>query len=137
MLKNKMKKSLRTITKKKAKEAINESDHHHLRPDHDEQYSTCESLLKKSMKEVSQKKIPLGFFAVYAGAERERFLVPTSFLSHPLFKMLLQKAHDEYGFDQKNGLVVPCSVDAFQEVVSAVQGCNGRFDITKLFQEFQ
>ncbi|KAL7204144.1 hypothetical protein ACSBR2_017248 [Camellia fascicularis] len=35
--------------------------------------------------------------------------------------MLLEKAYDEFGFEQRDGLVVPCSVAAFQEVVSAVQ----------------
>ncbi|GAB4856375.1 hypothetical protein Ancab_014295, partial [Ancistrocladus abbreviatus] len=113
MLKNKMK-TFRTVSKKKMK-AINEADHHHLLVDQ-EQYSTCDSLVKKSMKKEYPKKIPVGFFTVYVGEERERFLVPTSFLSHPLFKMLLEKAHNEYGFDQKNGLLVPCSVGAFREV---------------------
>lgn len=36
---------------------------------------------------------PVGFFAVYVGEDRQRFVVPTGFLSHPLFKMLLEKAY--------------------------------------------
>ncbi|KAL7258852.1 hypothetical protein ACSBR1_004877 [Camellia fascicularis] len=64
---------------------------------------------------------PTGHFAVYVGEERWRFVVPTGFLSHPLFKMLLEKAYDKFGFEQRDGLVVPCSVAAFREVVSAVR----------------
>ncbi|KAL7251420.1 hypothetical protein ACSBR1_013288 [Camellia fascicularis] len=44
---------------------------------------------------------PTGHFAVYVGKERRRFVVPTGFLSHPLFKMLLEKAYDEFGFEQR------------------------------------
>ncbi|KAF5750526.1 SAUR family protein [Tripterygium wilfordii] len=81
-------------------------------------------------------RTPTGFFAVYVGEERERFVVPTSFLSHPLFKMLLEKAYSEYGLDQTNKLVVPCSASAFQEVANAVECCNGKFDFGKLVEEF-
>ncbi|XXG42659.1 hypothetical protein AAC387_Pa01g2884 [Persea americana] len=34
----------------------------------------------------------LGFFAVYVGAERIRFAIPTHFLSLPIFVALLNKA---------------------------------------------
>ncbi|KAL7174415.1 hypothetical protein ACSBR2_033636 [Camellia fascicularis] len=70
---------------------------------------------------TASPRTPTGHFAVYVGEERRRFVVPTGFLSHPLFKMLLEKAYDEFGFEQRDGLVVPCSMAAFQEVVSAVQ----------------
>ncbi|KAJ9181371.1 hypothetical protein P3X46_009508 [Hevea brasiliensis] len=79
---------------------------------------------------------PTGFFAVYVGEERERFVVPTSFLSHPLFKMLLEKSYNEFGFEQRNKLVVPCSASTFQEVINAVECCNGRFDFGNLVEEF-
>ncbi|KVH94539.1 auxin-induced protein 15A-like [Cynara cardunculus var. scolymus] len=79
---------------------------------------------------------PRGFLAVYVGDERRRFLVPTSCLSHPLFKILLAKASEEFGYEQKNGLTVPCSVAAFQEVVMVMKCCNGMFDFRQLVQEF-
>ncbi|XVF76182.1 hypothetical protein PTKIN_Ptkin13bG0246100 [Pterospermum kingtungense] len=78
---------------------------------------------------------PSGFFAIYVGEEEERFVVPTSYLSHPLFKMLLEKSYNEYGFEQRNKLVVPCSVSTFQEVLNAVECCNGKFDFGKLVEE--
>ncbi|PIN07276.1 hypothetical protein CDL12_20154 [Handroanthus impetiginosus] len=85
---------------------------------------------------TSTSTTPTGTFVVYVGEDRQRFVVPTSYLSHPLFKILLEKASNEFGFDQRNGLVVPCSVTAFQEVVSAVECCNGKFDFGDLVEEF-
>ncbi|XP_021892518.1 auxin-responsive protein SAUR21 [Carica papaya] len=85
--------------------------------------------------ERSSCNTPVGFFAVYVGEERERFVVPTSFLSHPLFKILLEKSCNEFGFQQRNGLVVPCTVPTFQEVVNAVE-CNAKFDFGDLVEEF-
>ncbi|KAK9065922.1 hypothetical protein SSX86_015324 [Deinandra increscens subsp. villosa] len=93
-----------------------------------------EHLLKDQLEEACPT--PTGFLALYVGEERQRFVVPTSDLSHPLFKMLLDKSSDEFGFEQKHGLVVPCSVSAFQEVVGAVECCNGKFDISHLVEEF-
>ncbi|GMN39450.1 hypothetical protein TIFTF001_008681 [Ficus carica] len=96
-----------------------------------------ECLLREFEEDGSQTtRTPTGFLAVYVGDERQRFVVPTSFLSHPLFKMLLEKAYNEFGFEQRNGLVVPCSVSAFQEVVSAVECSNGKFDFGELVEEF-
>ena len=63
-------------------------------------------------------------------------MVPTRYLSHPLFKIMLEKAYDEFGFEQSNGLVVPFSVTTFQEVVNAVECCNGRIDFGNLVDEF-
>ncbi|XP_051150629.1 protein SMALL AUXIN UP-REGULATED RNA 12 [Andrographis paniculata] len=79
---------------------------------------------------------PTGTFPVYVGPDRQRFVVPTSYLSHPLFKMVLDKAHDEFGFHQRDGLVVPCSITAFREVVAAIECCNGQFDFGELVEEF-
>ncbi|KAI8550044.1 hypothetical protein RHMOL_Rhmol06G0073700 [Rhododendron molle] len=47
-----------------------------------------------------------------------------------------RKAYNEFGFEQMNGLLVPCSVDAFPEVVSAVEFSHGRFDFGKFVEEF-
>ncbi|XP_031128192.1 auxin-induced protein X15 [Ipomoea triloba] len=79
---------------------------------------------------------PTGAFAVYVGEERRRFVVPTSYLSHPLFKILLEKAYDEFGFAQSGGLLLPCSVKTFQQVVHAVECCNGQFHFGELVHQF-
>ncbi|ESQ52245.1 hypothetical protein EUTSA_v10017557mg [Eutrema salsugineum] len=82
-------------------------------------------------------KTPTGTFAVYVGEERVRRVVPTSYLNHPLFRMLLDKSHDEFHcFDQKVMLVVPCSISVFQDVVNAIESCNGNFDFGDFVEEF-
>ncbi|KAD6795716.1 hypothetical protein E3N88_06612 [Mikania micrantha] len=73
---------------------------------------------------------PRGFFAIYVGDEPRRFVVPTAHLSHPLFKMLMEKAYDDE--EQNNRLVVSCSVTVFEKVVNTVECCNGMFDIQHL-----
>ncbi|CAA2970485.1 auxin-induced protein 6B-like [Olea europaea var. sylvestris] len=77
-----------------------------------------------------------GTFAVYVGEDRQKFVVPTAYLSHPLFKILLEKAYNEFGFQQSNGLVLPCSVTVFQEVISAVECSHRKFDFGEWVEEF-
>nr|XP_043618586.1 auxin-induced protein 15A-like [Erigeron canadensis] len=106
----------------------------------DDEASQCERLLLKDDVEEDvgspSCKTPTGCFTVYIGEERRRFVIPMGYLSHPLFKMLLEKSSEEFGFGQKYGLVVPCSVNAFQEVVSVVESCNGKCDLSHLVEEF-
>ena len=90
---------------------------------------TCSSPSSKS------PTTPNGFFALYVGDDRRRFVVPTGYLSHPLFKIMLEKSSEEFGFGQKNGLVVPCSVNAFQEMLSVIESCNGKCDLSHLVEE--
>ncbi|KAL5060253.1 hypothetical protein RYX36_031857 [Vicia faba] len=49
--------------------------------------------------------------------------------------MLLEKAYNEFGFQQRNGLVVPCSVSAFREVVNAIECNNSKFDMANICDE--
>lgn len=102
----------------------------------DQEPSHHECLLEESERGSPSSTTPTGFFAVYAGEEHQRFVVPTGFLSHPLFKMLLEKSCNEFGFEQSTGLVVPCSVSTFQKVLNAVECSNGKFDFGKLVEEF-
>ncbi|CAN8287442.1 unnamed protein product [Cochlearia groenlandica] len=82
-------------------------------------------------------KTPTGTFAVYVGEERVRRVVPTSYLNHPLFRMLLDKSHDEFNcFQHKVMLVVPCNVAVFEDVVNAVESCDGKFDFGDFVEEF-
>ncbi|XP_050910368.1 protein SMALL AUXIN UP-REGULATED RNA 12 [Lathyrus oleraceus] len=90
-------------------------------------------LLKEIGKNIGSKKS--GVFALYVGEERERYEVPTGYLCHPLLKMLLEKAYNEFGFQQRNGLVVPCSVSAFHEVVKAIECNNCKFDMANICDE--
>ncbi|CAH8264895.1 unnamed protein product [Arabidopsis lyrata] len=97
-----------------------------------------ESLLMNEAEETAMEtKTPTGTFAVYVGEERVRRVVPTSYLNHPLFRMLLEKSHDEFlCFGQKVMLVVPCSLSVFQDVVNAIESCNGNFDFGEFVEEF-
>lgn len=96
-----------------------------------------ESLLTDDTSPAAATKTPTGTFAVYVGEERVRRVVPTSYLNHPLFRMLLDKSHDEFRcFDHKVMLVVPCSLAVFEDVVNAVESCNGNFDFGDFVEEF-
>ncbi|KAI4310558.1 hypothetical protein MLD38_035528 [Melastoma candidum] len=104
---------------------------------HDPLLSECGEEEEEEEEEVqSSSGTPKGSFAVYVGEGRRRFVVPTGYLSHPLFRMLLEKSRDEFGYAQREGLVVPCSVNAFREVMSAIESCNGRFHFGQLVDEF-
>ncbi|KAK1302218.1 hypothetical protein QJS10_CPB12g01657 [Acorus calamus] len=66
-------------------------------------------------KPVKAKK---GYLVVRVGMEGDdggfrRFTIPISYLSHPLFMDLLEKAQDVYGFHSSGPLMLPCSVDDF------------------------
>jgi len=92
-------------------------------------------LNRKGSSPYSDDEIPEGCLAVYVGEERKRFVIPTVYLSHPIFHMLLDKAHEEYGFKQKEGLTVPCAVEIFEEslwLIECSQSTCGQFDLELL-----
>ncbi|CAI9092381.1 OLC1v1027601C1 [Oldenlandia corymbosa var. corymbosa] len=80
--------------------------------------------------------VPKGYLAVYVGDDdgeedqsikcKHRFVVPVSYLKHPLFQDLLRLAEEEFGFDYPmGGLTIPCSKNAFAQVISQLnQGFN-------------
>ncbi|KAH9291877.1 hypothetical protein KI387_042934, partial [Taxus chinensis] len=64
--------------------------------------------------------VPEGYLAVYVGREveaRRRFIIPTGYLSRPLFRALLDKAEEEFGFDHQGALTIPCHVAVFKQVL--------------------
>ncbi|MCD7456982.1 hypothetical protein HAX54_033797 [Datura stramonium] len=58
--------------------------------------------------------VPRGYLAVYVGPELRRFIIPTIYLSDPLFKVLLEKVEEEFGFDHSGGLTIPCEIETFK-----------------------
>jgi len=59
-----------------------------------------------------------GATAVYVGAERRRFVVPTAYLGAPAFRRLLEKAEEEFGFHHHGGaLTIPCDTEAFKYIL--------------------
>ncbi|KAK9942820.1 hypothetical protein M0R45_008468 [Rubus argutus] len=79
---------------------------------------------KKSLtRSVSTSKsidIPKGYFAVYIGeSQKKRFVIPISYLNHPLFQDLLSQAEEEFGYDHPmGGITIPCSEHAFLDLTS-------------------
>ncbi|XP_040996223.1 indole-3-acetic acid-induced protein ARG7-like [Juglans microcarpa x Juglans regia] len=69
----------------------------------------------------SGQRIPPGFIALYVGPERKRFVIPTRFLNLPVFVGLLKKAEEEFGFQRTGGLVLPCEVGFFGEMLKLLE----------------
>lgn len=61
--------------------------------------------------------IPQGYLAVYVGNERKRFVISTQYLSHHLFKALLKKSEEEFGFEHQGGLPIACEPDLFEHLL--------------------
>ena len=64
--------------------------------------------------------VPKGHFAVYVGeTHKKRFVIPISYLNHPLFQDLLNRAEEEFGFDHPmGGLTIPCSEEYFISITT-------------------
>jgi len=62
---------------------------------------------------------PEGYLSVYVGGERERerFVVRTEQVNHPLFKVLLDEAEMVYGYKSNVALELPCDVELFHRVL--------------------
>ncbi|XP_057469131.1 auxin-responsive protein SAUR50-like [Actinidia eriantha] len=65
--------------------------------------------------------VPKGHFAVYVGENRSRYIVPISWLAHPEFQNLLQRAEEEFGFDHEMGLTIPCEEVVFRSLISLIR----------------
>ncbi|KAJ4708844.1 Auxin-responsive protein-like protein [Melia azedarach] len=65
--------------------------------------------------------VPRGYLAVYVGPELRRFIIPTSYLSHSLFKVLLEKAEEEFGFDHSGALTLPCEIETFKYLLKCIE----------------
>ncbi|KAM2228154.1 hypothetical protein ACFX1S_015322 [Malus domestica] len=77
----------------------------------------CSSNTRKSKGQVA----PDGCFSVYVGPHRQRFAVKTEFANHPLFKMLLDDAEMEYGYNCEGPILLPCDVDLFYKVLAEME----------------
>ena len=70
---------------------------------------------------TNQDIVPKGFLAVCVGKELKRFIIPTDYLRHQAFEMLLQEAEEEFGFQQEGVLKIPCQVSVFEKISKAVE----------------
>nr|UXW62863.1 hypothetical protein [Pinus koraiensis] len=77
-----------------------------------------------SSQEAAHKDVPRGCVAVYVGGEGQepqRFVIPAVYVNHPLFQKLLKEAEEEYGFEQKGAITIPCQVSDFQKVQELIE----------------
>ncbi|KAK6783992.1 hypothetical protein RDI58_017446 [Solanum bulbocastanum] len=74
-----------------------------------------------------RRRTPSGSLAVYIGPERTRFVIPTRFLNLPVFISLLDKAEEEFGYQRTGGLVLPCEVEYFSEILRLLDRDEDRF----------
>ncbi|KAF8702723.1 hypothetical protein HU200_032551 [Digitaria exilis] len=64
------------------------------------------------------RDVPRGHTVVYVGEQLRRHVVRVSSLDHPLFRELLDRARDEYGFAAADTrLCIPCDEDVFLGVL--------------------
>ncbi|KAK8654463.1 hypothetical protein V6N13_128431 [Hibiscus sabdariffa] len=69
--------------------------------------------------------VPKGCLAIKVGSteeEQQRFVVPVIYFNHPLFMQLLKEAEEEYGFDHKGPITIPCHVEEFRNVRGLIDG---------------
>ena len=77
--------------------------------------------LHRNKKSAAVHDVPKGHFAIYVGEAQKRFVVPVSYLKHPLFQSLLYRAEEEFGFDHRTGGIrVPCKEEAFVSLTSQI-----------------
>ncbi|XP_027356572.1 auxin-responsive protein SAUR71-like [Abrus precatorius] len=65
--------------------------------------------------------VPVGHVPVYVGEELERFVVSAELLNHPVFVKLLNRSAQEYGYEQRGVLRIPCHVIVFERVLEAIR----------------
>jgi len=75
------------------------------------------SFTKATSSSKSNKIAPDGCFTVYVGPQKQRFVIKTKFANHPLFKMLLEDAEMEYGYNSDGPIMLPCDVDLFYKIL--------------------
>uniref|UniRef100_A0A0D3H797 Uncharacterized protein n=1 Tax=Oryza barthii TaxID=65489 RepID=A0A0D3H797_9ORYZ len=75
----------------------------------------------KEVVEVAPADVPRGYCPVYVGPEQRRFVIPTRYLGHPVFRLLLEKAEEEFGFCHQGALAIPCETEAFKYILQCVE----------------
>ena len=85
--------------------------------DHSTENSRESLLASQYLCQWNLKEVPRGFLAVYVGPELRRFVIPTSYLSMPDFRALMERMADEFEFKQEGGLQIPCEEEDFEEIL--------------------
>ncbi|KAJ1398806.1 Small auxin-up RNA [Sesbania bispinosa] len=105
--------------------------------DSSQQYTLLRSESRRPRRAESFRRkrgaaVPEGHVPVYVGEEMERFVVSAELLNHPVFVKLLNRSAQEYGYEQKGVLRIPCHVIIFEQVLEALQLGHDSGDIHDL-----
>ncbi|KAK4753345.1 hypothetical protein SAY87_022143 [Trapa incisa] len=79
------------------------------------------ALASSKLRRRNSSAVPAGFVPVYVGEEMERFVVNAELLNHPVLVGLLEMSAQEYGYEQKGPLKIPCHVLVFERVLEALR----------------
>ncbi|KAG8046052.1 hypothetical protein GUJ93_ZPchr0008g12015 [Zizania palustris] len=79
------------------------------------------------MARARKERAPRGYVPILIGQgeERERILVRTEQLKQPHFLALLDLAVQEFGYEQRGILCIPCTTKAFRSIVCAAAAAGG------------
>ncbi|XP_006339081.1 auxin-responsive protein SAUR71-like [Solanum tuberosum] len=86
------------------------------------QFDVVEMETPRENNEVVPNDVKEGHFAIFSVNPKEepkRFIVELHCLTNPSFLKLLKQAEDEYGFQQKGVLEVPCSAAELEKILGA------------------
>ncbi|XP_031493049.1 auxin-induced protein 6B-like [Nymphaea colorata] len=67
--------------------------------------------------DACKSHVPKGYLAVYVGSEERRFIIPLGYLNHSIFRALLKKAEEEFGFSSNGGIRLPCESLLFEHIL--------------------
>ncbi|KAJ9139555.1 hypothetical protein P3X46_030280 [Hevea brasiliensis] len=70
---------------------------------------------------ASNDVVPKGFLAVCVGKELKRYVIPTEYLGHQAFGILLREAEKEFGLQQEGVLKIPCQESVFEKILKVVE----------------
>ncbi|KAG9443133.1 hypothetical protein H6P81_018987 [Aristolochia fimbriata] len=85
-----------------------------------EDFMSSKKLAELLRKWQRGKKSSKGHFVVYT-KEGKRFVVPLYYLNHPIFKVLLEMAEEEFGPMVHGPLKVPCEEELMGYIVSLLR----------------
>lgn len=83
--------------------------------------SFTEISLSSAAAAAASNAVPKGYVAVCVGKELKRFVIPTEYLSHQVFGILLREAEEEFGFQQEGVLKFPCEVEMFEKILKMME----------------
>nr|GEU89715.1 auxin-responsive protein SAUR72-like [Tanacetum cinerariifolium] len=72
---------------------------------------------------VQEDVVRKGYLAVWVGRDEDdmkKFVIPTDYLAHQAFSLLLRDAEDEFGFQQEGILKIPCDIPLFEEILKTI-----------------